>query len=107
MYKIFSYNSSASVEYSSGVQRLSRTYPYVRISKATLPPVPLAGRVRCWGLNASGNLGYGNTTTGGDDERPYDGDVNVGKEVLDVRVGDTTEQPTTHVPTPRAEFAKG
>jgi cysteine-rich repeat protein len=34
------------------------------------------GQVRCWGLNTSGQLGYGNTENIGDDETPADaGDV--------------------------------
>ena len=37
------------------------------------------GNVRCWGFNGDGQLGYGNTTTIGDDESPASaGPVNVG-----------------------------
>ncbi len=37
------------------------------------------GHVRCWGGNASGQLGYGNTDNVGDDEAPATaGDVNIG-----------------------------
>ncbi|QQR91474.1 MAG: hypothetical protein IPJ88_07050 [Myxococcales bacterium] len=46
------------------------------------------GTVRCWGLNAWGQLGYGNTTTIGDDELPSSaGDVNVGGTVTQISCG--------------------
>ncbi|HSP79319.1 MAG TPA: RTX toxin, partial [Myxococcaceae bacterium] len=41
------------------------------------------GRVRCWGYNGYGQLGYGNATVIGDTEHPSSaGDVNVGGTVL-------------------------
>lgn len=48
-----------------------------------------AGKVRCWGYGAYGQLGYGNTNTIGDDELPNTaGDVNVGGAVVQVSAGD-------------------
>jgi len=47
------------------------------------------GRVRCWGMNASGQLGYGNTDTIGDDELPYEvGDVQLPGPVIQLQSGD-------------------
>ena len=41
------------------------------------------GKLRCWGAGSSGQLGYGNTTTIGDDEAPMSaGDVPVGGAVI-------------------------
>ncbi|MEK6705535.1 MAG: chromosome condensation regulator, partial [Bdellovibrionota bacterium] len=46
------------------------------------------GQVRCWGLNGAGMLGYGNTTTIGDNEAPASaGDVNVGSNVVQITAG--------------------
>lgn len=46
------------------------------------------GTVRCWGANAYGQLGYGNTQTIGDDETPASaGDVNVGGTVTQLSAG--------------------
>jgi alpha-tubulin suppressor-like RCC1 family protein len=48
------------------------------------------GNVRCWGLASSGQLGYSNTTTIGDNETPASaGDVNVGGTVTQVAAGNT------------------
>jgi cysteine-rich repeat protein len=47
------------------------------------------GSVRCWGLGASGQLGYANTQNIGDDETPAQaGDVNVGGVVTEITAGD-------------------
>jgi len=46
------------------------------------------GTVRCWGLSSSGQLGYANTNTIGDNETPASaGDVNVGGTVTQVVAG--------------------
>ena len=90
LYKIFAYNDQATIKYSSGVQRLSRTYPYQSISSG--PSYSCAtrfGRLRCWGSNSASNiLGYNNAGNHvGDDEYPYIlGDVNLGLEALAVAV---------------------
>ncbi|HMJ16442.1 MAG TPA: choice-of-anchor D domain-containing protein [Polyangiaceae bacterium] len=48
------------------------------------------GKVRCWGYNSAGQLGYGNTATLGDDELPAGaGDVQVGGEVRQLTAGDS------------------
>jgi cysteine-rich repeat protein len=46
------------------------------------------GTVRCWGNGVSGQLGYGNTNTIGDDEAPASaGNVDVGGTVIQVAAG--------------------
>ncbi len=46
------------------------------------------GRLRCWGSNANGKLGYGNLEAVGDDETPASvGDVPIGAPVVDVACG--------------------
>jgi alpha-tubulin suppressor-like RCC1 family protein len=46
------------------------------------------GKVRCWGLGVSGELGYGNTKNIGDDEAPSAAaDVNVGGVVIQIATG--------------------
>lgn len=46
------------------------------------------GRLRCWGSNTYGKLGYGNLDSVGDDETPASvGDVDVGADVVDVACG--------------------
>ena len=46
------------------------------------------GTVRCWGANTSGQLGYGNTTTIGDNETPAAaGPVDVGGTVVQITAG--------------------
>jgi alpha-tubulin suppressor-like RCC1 family protein len=46
------------------------------------------GRVRCWGNNASGQLGYGHLNAIGDDELPASaGDVDVGGTVVQLAAG--------------------
>ena len=46
------------------------------------------GKVRCWGENDYGQLGYGHTHNIGDDETPASaGDVDVGGEVQQIAVG--------------------
>ncbi len=46
------------------------------------------GTVRCWGLATSGQLGYANTNTIGDDEAPVlAGPVDLGRNALDVSAG--------------------
>jgi alpha-tubulin suppressor-like RCC1 family protein len=48
------------------------------------------GRVRCWGDNRYGQLGYGNTDTIGDDETPASaGDVDVGGKVTQLSAGES------------------
>ncbi len=47
-----------------------------------------AGKVRCWGYNGYGQLGYGHNNNIGDDEHPYvANDVNVGGTVLQLSLG--------------------
>ena len=47
-----------------------------------------SGAVRCWGAGGSGQLGYGNAVTIGDDEAPASaGDVNVGGPVTQIVAG--------------------
>lgn len=47
------------------------------------------GRVRCWGYNDRGQLGYGHTQSIGDDESPVgSGDVDVGGVVTQISAGD-------------------
>ena len=46
------------------------------------------GRLRCWGSNSYGQLGYGHTRNIGDNETPASaGDVNVGAKVSQIAVG--------------------
>ncbi|MEM6290487.1 MAG: hypothetical protein AAGA54_04450 [Myxococcota bacterium] len=46
------------------------------------------GRLRCWGNNTHGQLGYGNLEAVGDDETPAEvGDVPIGASVIDVACG--------------------
>ncbi|HVJ21150.1 MAG TPA: hypothetical protein VM686_37320, partial [Polyangiaceae bacterium] len=48
------------------------------------------GKVRCWGNDSAGRLGYGNSGTIGDDETPADaGDVDVGGPVEGIATGPT------------------
>jgi alpha-tubulin suppressor-like RCC1 family protein len=47
-----------------------------------------SGTVRCWGLGASGRLGYGNTHNIGDNETPASaGDVDLGKTAVAISAG--------------------
>ena len=49
------------------------------------------GAVRCWGAGGSGRLGYGNSTTIGDDETPASaGNVTVGGTVTQIVTGSQT-----------------
>ncbi|WP_100793407.1 RCC1 domain-containing protein [Nannocystis exedens] len=46
------------------------------------------GKVRCWGWNVDGQLGYGHTQNVGDDEKPAAaGDIDLGAEAVDLAVG--------------------
>ncbi len=47
------------------------------------------GKVRCWGYNNHGQLGYGHTNNVGDDEEPSSVDVQVGAPVQDIVAGDS------------------
>jgi alpha-tubulin suppressor-like RCC1 family protein len=48
------------------------------------------GAMRCWGLGNDGRLGYGNTSTIGDDETPASaGDVPIGRPVTAIAPGGT------------------
>jgi alpha-tubulin suppressor-like RCC1 family protein len=50
--------------------------------------VLVTGKVRCWGLGQTGQLGYGNINNIGDNESPASaGDVNVGAAVVKVSAG--------------------
>lgn len=52
------------------------------------------GKVRCWGNGSSGQLGYANTNTIGDDEPPASaGDVNLGGDAIQVAVGSDANYP--------------
>ena len=90
IYKIFAHD--ASQLYSLGVQALSRTYPYQTIASAGNHNCATKfGRLRCWGANTNGVLGYSDTTTDhiGDDELPYTvGDINIGKDVMMATIGE-------------------
>jgi alpha-tubulin suppressor-like RCC1 family protein len=47
-----------------------------------------SGKVRCWGSNGGGQLGYGHTNDIGDNETPASaGDVNVGGNVVQIGAG--------------------
>lgn len=46
------------------------------------------GKVRCWGSNFSGQLGYATNPTGGPKGLPTDGDVDVGGPVIQLSAGD-------------------
>ena len=64
--------------------------PVVQIAAGTYHTCALlsTGSVRCWGDGFRGALGYGNTNTIGDDERPASaGDVNVGAPVVQIAAG--------------------
>jgi cysteine-rich repeat protein len=60
----------------------------VAVGAAHVCAILEGGRLRCWGLNDYGQLGYGHTENIGDDETPASvGDVDVGGPVLQVALG--------------------
>jgi alpha-tubulin suppressor-like RCC1 family protein len=62
----------------------------VRLAVGSLHSCALlsSGTVRCWGIGADGELGYGNTENIGDDETPASaGDVDVGGAVVEIVAG--------------------
>ena len=64
--------------------------PAVQIAAGSLHTcaVLVGGKLRCWGDNSFGQLGYGNTEIIGDDETPASaGDVDAGGPVAEVAVG--------------------
>ena len=93
MYKIFGYN--AAHKYTTGLQRLSRSYSYKSLDLGSWSNCATRfGRVRCWGNNTeSANLGYSTSSADdiGDDEHPYSaGDLNLGKDILSVRLSQSS-----------------
>jgi alpha-tubulin suppressor-like RCC1 family protein len=62
--------------------------PMISIGYMHTCAVSGTGRVRCWGANHAGQLGYGHTETIGDDELPSEaGDVDVGGVVTQIGAG--------------------
>jgi len=58
--------------------------------------------VRCWGFSGSGQLGYGNTNTIGDDETPGSvGPVNLANQLFDVQYANSTDDGLTFGPNTR------
>src|SRR5207249_6936380 len=63
--------------------------PVVQLTAGGLHTCALleGGKIRCWGNNQYGQLGYGHTLSIGDDETPASaGDVRIGDDVKAVRV---------------------
>ena len=81
-YKVFAHNSEH--EYTAGLQRLSKAYPYESISAANGSACATRfGRLRCWGKNT----GHGSANTIGDNNSEFLldlGDTKIGADDVDV-----------------------
>ncbi len=77
----YTYDSAGDIDVGGTVTQIAAGYDHTCALLDT-------GRVRCWGGNGSGQLGYGNTDDIGDNETPASaGDVNVGGMVMQIAAG--------------------